>query len=93
MYANSDLAKIKKWAKENKTHFKETKSMAILLTKKSNNNNINIYLNKKRLEVVTKIKYFGMYFDCRLAFDNNIKYIAENYTRMIHMLSRPANPH
>jgi hypothetical protein len=34
MFANSDLAKIEKWAKENKMHFSEIKSNAMLITRK-----------------------------------------------------------
>jgi len=57
VYANSDLAKIEKWAKENKMQFSETESKAMLLTRKRNNKNINIYLNNRRLGVVKEIKY------------------------------------
>jgi len=44
VYANSDLAEIEKWAKENKMKFNETKSETMLLTRKRNNKNINITL-------------------------------------------------
>ena len=77
VYPNSDLAKKEKWGKENKMKFNETKSKAMLLTRKRNNKNINIYLNSRRLEVVKEIKYLGIYFDSWLTFDNHIKYIAE----------------
>jgi len=55
-----------------------------------NNENINIYLNNRRLEVVKEMKYLGIYFDSRLTFDKHIKYIAENSTKLIHMLGRSA---
>jgi hypothetical protein len=55
-FANSDLAKIEKWAKENKTQFNETKSKAMLITRKRSNESISIYLNNSRLEVVTEMK-------------------------------------
>jgi ribonuclease HI len=80
VFANSDLAKIEKWAKENK----------MLTNRKRNNENINIYLNNRRLEVVEEMKYLGIYFDSRLTFDKHIKYIAENSTKLIHMLGRSA---
>jgi hypothetical protein len=38
LFANSDLAKLKKWAKENKTHFSEIKSKAMLITGKRRRN-------------------------------------------------------
>lgn len=56
--------------------FNETKSKAMLITRKRNNVNISIYLNNSRLEVVNELKYSGIYFDCRLTFDKHIKYIA-----------------
>ena len=59
VFANSDLAKIEKWAKENKMQFNEIKSKAMLITRKRNNENINIYRNNRRLEVVKEMKYLG----------------------------------
>ena len=35
-FINSDLAKIEKWAKDNKMHFNEIKSKAMLITRKRN---------------------------------------------------------
>jgi len=92
-YANLDLAKIEKWAKENKMQFNETKSKVILLSRKRNNKYINIHLNNRRLEVVKEMKYLGIYFDSWLTFDSHIKYIAENSTKLIHMLGRSAKLH
>jgi hypothetical protein len=83
VYANSDLAKIGKWAKENKTRFNEFKSRAMLILRKKSNDNINIYLNNRRLDQVKEIKYFGIYFDSRLTFDKHIENIADIYARQI----------
>ena len=90
VFANSGLAKIEKWAKENKMQFIEIKSKAMLITIKRNNENINIYLNNRRLEVVKEMKYSGIYFDSQLTFDNHIKYTAENSTKLIYMLAKSA---
>ena len=90
VFTNSDLVKIEKWAKENKMQLSETKSKAMLLTRKRNNKNINIHLNSRRLEVVEEMKYLGIYFDSRLTFDKYIHYIAENSTKLITMLGRSA---
>jgi len=51
-FANSDLAKIEKWAKDNKMQFNESKSKAMLITRKRNTESINIYINNRRLEIV-----------------------------------------
>jgi len=50
-YANSDLAKIENWAKQNKMQFNELKSKTMLIARKRKRNreDINIYLNNRRL--------------------------------------------
>jgi hypothetical protein len=48
-YANSDLARIENWARENKMQFNESKSKAILITRKRRQDDINIVLNNRRL--------------------------------------------
>jgi len=66
-YTNSELAKIENWAKENKIQFNELKSKIMLIARKrkSNHENINIYLNNRSLEQVKEMKYLGIYFDNR----------------------------
>ena len=86
--ANSDLAKIEKWAKD-KMQFNESKSKAMLINRKRNTESINIYINR-RLEIVKEMKYLGIYFDSRLTFNTHIKYLAENSTKLIQMLERSA---
>jgi hypothetical protein len=88
-FANSNPAKIEKWAKDNKMQFNESKSKAMLITGKRNTESINIYINRS-LEIVREIKYLGTYFDNRLTFNTRIKYLAENSTKLIHMLGRSA---
>jgi hypothetical protein len=90
VFANSDIAKIEKWAIENKMLFNEAKSKVMLITRKRNKGNINMYLNNKRLDVVNDLKYLGIYFDSRLTFDKHIRYIADNSSKLIHMLGRSA---
>jgi hypothetical protein len=47
VYANSDLARIEKWASDNKMQFNESISNAMLITRKRSSDIINIYLNNK----------------------------------------------
>jgi ribonuclease HI len=89
-YVNLELAKIKKWAKDNKMQFNETKSQVMLITRKRNITSINIYINNRRLEVMKEIKYLGIHFDNRLTFNKHIKSLAENSSKLIHMLGRSA---
>jgi hypothetical protein len=90
VYANSDLARIGIWAKENKMQFKEFKSKAILISRKRSNDNINIYLNNRRTGKVKEIKYLGIYFDSRLIFNKHIENTAEKSTTLIYMLGKSA---
>jgi hypothetical protein len=39
---------------------------------------------------VNDLKYLGIYFDSRLTFDKHIRYIADNSSKLIHMLGRSA---
>jgi hypothetical protein len=68
-YANQDLQKTESWARVNKMQFNENKSKVLLMTTKTSEDNrtLNIYLNNKRLEQVSELKYLGIYFDSRLA--------------------------
>jgi len=92
-YANSDLARIAKWAKENKLRFNETKSKAMMITRHRSNDTINVYLNNRKLEQVTEMKYLGIYFDRRLTFDKHIENIVEKSTTMTQMLGKSAKLH
>jgi len=75
-FANSGLAKIEKWAKDNKMQFNESKSKAMLITRKKNTESVNIYINNRRLDILKEMKYLGIYFDNRLTFNTHIKYLA-----------------
>jgi len=92
-YANSDLARIEKWAKENKLTFNETKYKAMMITRHRSNDTINVYFNNRRLEQVTEMKCLGIYFDRRLTFDKHIENIVEISTTMTHMLGKSAKLH
>jgi hypothetical protein len=89
VFANLDLAKIEKWATENKMQFNENKSKAMLITRNRKNTIINITLTI--LQVVKEVKYLGIYFDSRFTFDNHIRHIAKKKsTKLIYMLGKLA---
>mgnify|MGYP003623288889 FL=1 len=90
VYANADLTKIEKWARDNKILFNDSKSKAMLITRKRKPKQINIYLNNRKLAIVEHIKYLGIHFDHKLSFDNHIDNIARKSTTLIHMLGRTA---
>jgi hypothetical protein len=92
-YANSDLARIENWARENKIKFNESKSKVTLITRKRSHDDNNIFLNNRRLEQVTEMKYLGIYFDRRLKFYKHIEHIAEKSMTLIYILSKTPKGH
>jgi hypothetical protein len=62
----------------------------MLITRKRNIQSINVYINNRRLKMVKEMKYLGIYFDNQFTFDKHIKNLAENSTKLIHMLGRSA---
>jgi len=64
-YVNVELSKINVWAKNKKTRFnnKNSKVMIVSRRKRKENKNIKVYLNKKLLGEVTKMKYLGIILD------------------------------
>jgi hypothetical protein len=89
-YANSDLAKIENWAEEKKMHFNESKSKAMLITRKSRQDDINIILNNRRLVQVKEIKYFGIHIESKLTFNSHIDHISEISRKLVYTLSKNA---
>lgn len=94
-YANIDISKIEKWAKNNKITFNESKSTSMLVSRKrtSTNKNINIYINYERIKQVQEIKYLGIHFNNKLRFDKHIELTANKAMSLINMLRRAARMH
>ena len=69
-----------------------SKSKVLLVTRKTTevNETLRIYLNNKRLEQVSDLKYFGIYFDSRYRFDRHVNYITRKCASIIHMLAKSA---
>jgi len=56
------MRKIIVWSRNNKINFNEYKSKVMIISrwKRKENKEINIYLNNKPLQQVTKMKYLGI---------------------------------
>jgi hypothetical protein len=65
MYCNQDVKIVTNWAKDNKIRFNENKSEVLLISRKRKRRDeqINIFLNTRRLELVEELKYLGIYLD------------------------------
>ena len=62
----------------------------MLITRKRNREDINIYLNNRRLEQVKELKYLGIYFDNKLHFHKHIEHITKKSRNVIYMLGKTA---
>jgi hypothetical protein len=73
-------------------HFNENKFKVLLVATKTSGDHrtLNIYLNNKCLEQLSKIKYLGIYFDSRISFDRHVDYITGKCTPIINMLAKSA---
>jgi len=91
-YANIEIRKITKWAKDNKITFNELKSKAMVVTRKKRkeNKNVLIYLNNKPVEQVNNIEYLGIIIDSKLNFREHMIHTAIKCTKLIHALAKSA---
>ena len=89
-YLNGELSKITTWSKTNKTKFNEEKSKVMLISrrKRKEDRSLNVYLNNKKLEQVTTLKYLGIIIDQKFTFKEHIAYVTERCAKLIHGLSR-----
>jgi len=90
--SNIEMTKITAWAKNNKINFNEEKSKFMIISrrKRKENKEINIYINNKSLQQVTKMKYLGLIIDNKFKFSEHISYTAERSSKLIHSLSKSA---
>ena len=60
------------------------------MTKKTSSDSgiLNIYLNNKRLQQVSEVKYIGIYFDNSVSFDRHVDHNTGKCTQIINMLAR-----
>jgi ribonuclease HI len=72
--------------------FNEEKSKVMLITrrKRREDRTLNIYLNYKKLEQVTTLKYLGIIIDHKFTFKEHIAYATDRCTKLIQGLSRAA---
>jgi hypothetical protein len=94
-YANSDLAILENWAWENILRYNENKSKAMIIARKKGWEEINIFLNNRKLEQVNEIKYLGIYFDRRLSFYKHIEQIVDKSRALTYILNplAPSDPY
>jgi hypothetical protein len=78
-YSNGELNKITAWAKDNKIKFNEETSKVMLISrrKRMESRALNVYLNKKKLEQVTTLKYLGIIMDHKFRFKEHKAYVTD----------------
>jgi hypothetical protein len=87
---NEDLKLVSEWLKANKLklNIKKTKSMIVTLKKKININEIKIKIDDKEIEIVSEMKYLGVFIDNKLNFNKNVDYISKKIARKYGLLCR-----
>ena len=73
--------------------FNESKSMAMIITRKRRLDMINIFLNNRSLEQVDVMQYLIIHFDSRLSFYKHIEHVTEKSRALTYMLNRTAKLH
>jgi len=91
-FANIEINKITKWAKENKITLNEQKSKLMPATRRKRREitEVNIYLNSKLLEHVKNIIYLGITIEKKLSFREHIISTTNKCTMLIHTLAKLA---
>lgn len=89
---NQDLSILFDKICQNKLKLNVKKTKVIIISNKSyNTDNVNIYIDGKKLEIVEEIKYLGIIVDKNLKFDKNIDYICKKVGRKVNVISRLRN--
>ena len=88
-FANTEISRIKNWAKNNKITFNEQKSKVMVVTRRERTK-VYIYLNNRPLEQVNSIKYLGITLDSKLNFREHIISTFKKCTTLINTLARSA---
>ena len=72
--SNIEMSKITAWSGNNKINFNEDKSRVTKISrrKRKENKEINIYLNNKPLQQVSRMKYLGIVIDDKFKFSKHI---------------------
>ena len=88
IYANIEIQKIVKWAKNNKINFNDKKSKIMVISRKKarTRRDIRVYLNNKELKQEKTLKYLGLVLDDRFKFNEHVEYITSKCIKIIHAL-------
>ena len=90
---NNDLKKLDAWLQGNKLSLNVTKTHSMLITTKQKRNilkstdqNLELSIRGKELDIVQKTKYLGVQIDCSLDWKEQIKAVSAKVSRAIGFL-------
>ena len=85
-----DIDKIMQWAENNKLTFNESKTVWILLSKKSHSQftNAELSLSGKRLDRVNEVDYLGVTLSSDLAWSAHFQFLVSNAKRKLSYMFR-----
>ena len=89
------MSKTNAWSKRNEVGFNEAKSKTMLISRRKRKEAkvIKIYLNNKRIEQVTTMKYLGIIIDDKFKISQHISHAAYKCAKLIFCLSKSAKIH
>lgn len=88
---NSQMKEVEEWLKLNRLKLNADKTKVMLIRgirKKTLENNIEIHIENKKLEVVSELKYLGVIIDKNLNFSAHIDYINRKVGGKIGLMRR-----
>ena len=88
---NSDLAEIAEWLKVNKLTLNVDKTVCMVFTNRHKENEVNIKLEGRLINRVTKTKFLGVIIDDKLNWKAHISYISGKISRAIGVIIKTRN--
>ena len=92
IYANMELSKVERWAKQNKITFNLEKSKLLVISRRKRQctRNLNIFLNNGALQESETLTYLGITIDRKFNFHQHIENITQKCIKLIYALSKSA---
>jgi hypothetical protein len=89
---NLDLSSVESWLKNNKLKVNATKTKAMIIENRNVNlNNIKLYIDNTKIELVNSFKYLGVIIDHKLKFNDHAEYIIKKIAKKVGVLGRLRN--
>lgn len=86
--ANSAIQTVRSWLSSVGLTLADHKTEAVLISSRKSRETIQLNIGSCRIETKPYLKYLGVMIDCRLSFNDHLRYIGEKASRTCQALSR-----